>query len=656
MKTNLSRREILQVAALTTGAAISARSDTREGGQIPATPNADKARPVQERYRATVPDTLDLAGRAELAINGLAGTLDWEHGPEFYFRVTLAPPTMVHDGISFCACGPKYFESFPMMRLMTGGNLYNDIERQYRDYMIRSIAKDGFFYAKIGPDRPWDKTSPEDYANVYGQGRMIRAMLAHYYCEHDPEWMERLAKMVNKLQEIAVYRDDYVCYPTCPGYGDFFSYPKSGWKIPPLRRGPDQGMGDLPDYTFGYPMYLGGTLLPLVRYAEAARDEKALDFAGKLARFLMKAESGWIPDGYPKGMTPGAHGYFRGHFHGHTMALRGILAYGVATNDAGLKIFARDAYEFARTMGIARLGWFEEVTGKHSHETCGLGNMVALGIQLSEAGVGDYWDDVDGYVRNHLVEAQFTDLARLRKLNSSLSVTQEQMLDRSIGTFAGWGTPVALSTVLMNCCMANGSQALYYPWESSVRFSNGTARVNLLLNRASPWLDVDSYLPYEGKLVLYNKQAERILVRIPGWVDQQSVRCEVNGAVRTLVFAGNYLLVEPVQGNSTVTLSFPQREEAQRFVLDDYGQNGDDLHIRKRYTYDIVFRGSTALKVTGVEETKNSSPGEPAAVPIYDAEPVPAYAAYQDREQFRKTSAPMKSVERVVTDTHILSW
>ena len=29
-------------------------------------------------------------------------------------------------------------------------------------------------------------------------------------------------------------------------------------------------------------------------------------------------------------------------------------------------------------------------------------------------------------------------------------------------------------------------------------------RYNLLLNRASPWMDIDSYIPYEGKVVLKN--------------------------------------------------------------------------------------------------------------------------------------------------------
>ena len=35
-------------------------------------------------------------------------------------------------------------------------------------------------------------------------------------------------------------------------------------------------------------------------------------------------------------------------------------------------------------------------------EGCALGDLVALGVRLSDAGLGDYWDAVDAVVRNQL--------------------------------------------------------------------------------------------------------------------------------------------------------------------------------------------------------------------------------------------------------------
>ena len=84
--------------------------------------------------------------------------------------------------------------------------------------------------------------------------------------------------------------------------------------------------------------------------------------------------------------------------------------------------------------------------------------------------------------------------------------------------------------------------AYYFVWESTVRFNDGAAQINFLLNRASPWLDLDSYLPYEGKAVIRNKTAQSLTVRIPKWVDKKAVRGDVNGKAVAPLWAANYLV------------------------------------------------------------------------------------------------------------------
>jgi len=46
-----------------------------------------------KRYEVTVPDTLDLADRAELAINGIGGTIDPDLHHMMYFSVRYAVRT-----------------------------------------------------------------------------------------------------------------------------------------------------------------------------------------------------------------------------------------------------------------------------------------------------------------------------------------------------------------------------------------------------------------------------------------------------------------------------------------------------------------------------------------------------------------------------------
>jgi hypothetical protein len=42
--------------------------------------------------------------------------------------------------------------------------------------------------------------------------------------------------------------------------------------------------------------------------------------------------------------------------------------------------------------------------------------QIALGVRLSDAWLGDYWDDVDALVRNRLIEQQYVDLPAMRQI------------------------------------------------------------------------------------------------------------------------------------------------------------------------------------------------------------------------------------------------
>src|SRR4029453_7857902 len=77
------------------------------------------------------------------------------------------------------------------------------------------------------------------------------------------------------------------------------------------------------------------------------------------------------------------------------------------------------------------------------------------------------------------------------------------------------------------------SRALYLVADSIIESEDRLLRVNLLMNRATPWADLDSYLPFEGKAVIRMKAAtDMLLVRIPEWTDWNSVSCNVNGKSR----------------------------------------------------------------------------------------------------------------------------
>ena len=170
----------------------------------------------------------------------------------------------------------------------------------------------------------------------------------------------------------------------------------------------------------------------------------------------------------------------------------------------------------------------------------------------------------------------------------------------------------------------------FYAWDGALRFDAGRARVNLLLNRASPWLDVDSYLPYEGKVVLRNKAAREIWVRIPLWADSGRVTCQVGGKSVTPDWFGRYVRFEHVDAGKSVTIEFPVEERTELWTAPPNAEPPLRQLPDAGMVFHMKFRGNTLVELT-----------PPLA---------PGSWLYQQRpEQFRAKEAPMKETTRYVT-------
>ena len=242
--------------------------------------------------------------------------------------------------------------------------------------------------------------------------------------------------------------------------------------------------------------------------------------------------------------------------------------------------------------------------------------MTVLAVKLSDAGLGDYWDDVDYYVRNQLTSQQFSSLGVMRKLSGG-DPRNDEILKRFVGGL-GLGEPTAIPPSVFGCCSSNGAIGLYYAWHAITRFNNGVAKINLFLNRASAWMDIDSYLPYEGKVVLRNKKARSALVRIPAWIDAGELKAFLNGEAVAPTHLGNHLIFESLGKEDEIRLEFPVPEETDRQTI-------------HRTKYTITYRGSTIVDI----QPRNSDPKK--------------LSLYQ-RDFMKATQAPMHRVRRFVSD------
>ena len=586
-----------------------------------------------ERYEALVPDTLDIQERAALAVNGLTSPTDPLADYEMYWIVHFNhnPPVMQHDWNDHCQ--HKFMEALPLMRIASGSDLNSEVDRAWMGMALHQLGPDGLAYTPVG-GRPWAaiglssyvptgentgvKTFDEmdQYLDTMWCGRLMSAMLLYHKRDGGSVWRESVERLVDALTNVAVDRGHYAYYS-----------PSSLFVLK------DSTL----DYGRTQPLRAGFTVVwEVLGLAHAYRElgyEPALPHARKLINYLLEEvryvdEDGRFVPGVPEhpGMT---------HFHAHTYALLSMLEYGLVAGDDSLVEIARKGYEYGRAKGEVLTGYFPEFFGNEQLEHCELcevGDMIALGLKLSQAGLGDYWDDVDRWVRNMFAEGQLTpakvDWLQRYSANQPVSAidpmfqSTDRVVERNVGSFAGWAKAndwyVGDGPGIMHCCTGNCTRAIYYVWEHMLWHDGNKLAVNLLLNRPSPWADVESHIPYVGQVDVKVKQSVDLSIRIPEWVQPGEVRVQVNEARQRVDWDGRYAVVGEVKPRDVVTMTFPIAERTNIVWIE-------------KEKYALVRKGNDIVAI----------------------DPPGRYSPLYQREHYRVDGTRWRRIPRFVSKEHI---
>jgi len=556
-----------------------------------------------ESYQADVPDTLDLTDNARLAINAFTRMLDPAMDYRFFGNANfVCKPAKLMLSASF-ECTSKHLESLPLMRLMSGCAFNCDIDNKFMRSRLHLTAKDGFFYS------PWSKASwinghlggappgedivtrtRQPFESIWEEGRMILALCMWHQLDGNPLWLELIEKKIDRLTELAMWEGD-ACHFGRRFYviGDRGSVPGPGGVKP-------DGQWSLFDLMFGA---VGSAL-----YYRLSDHAPALKLARGLALRALNNPAAFSSSGR----------WLTNHFHTNTAALISLMNIAEATNDGEMMEFVRREYEFGKALGEPLLGYYpEHVTGADysdydvqkwgihkTCETCETADMLVLAVKLSRAGVGNYWEDVERLVRNQFVANQIRDTDWVERIPTDtkwgddgpqqLWEDETDAVERTVGSWAGWALPNdARHFGLMQCCLGNAGRSLYYAWDSIVTRNGDGVQVNLLLNRASRWVDVDSHLPYEGKVVLKIKDAPRLAVRIPAWTDRGAVTCAVNGAARAVTSSNGRIRIDELRAGDQVTVEFPMRDFT---AFREIGEGAYALRMKGDTVIDIDPRGT----------------------------------------------------------------
>jgi hypothetical protein len=389
----------------------------------------------------------------------------------------------------------------------------------------------------------------------------------------------------------------------------------------------------------------------LSQFYRATGYEPALDLAKKLTIFFRRHSGTFDEDGRfvwtDSDRKSRGWGYsaeyevIGGHSHGRAIGLLSMLEYANVAGDKDTAQFVKSSFEWAKSQqvspfGVSTLvGWFPEwyYPQYPTCEGCMTADMVALAVKLSSLGVGDYWDDVDRWVRNNFFEQQLTSPDWIYRATEHLPrrpiaphSVAEQTPERNVGAFAGWssGNDWVFNGGIMHCCTGNGNRAVYYAWQGILENNAGELKVNLLLNRASRWADIYSYVPYTGRVDLKIKEpCKNVLVRAPEWIAAGSpdVTCTINGSKRTPQWKGRYLALGAGEPGQTFVLTFPI---SKRTVKERIGPE----------TYTLVLKGNTVISI---DPSGQNGP------------------LYADRERYSGDEVQWRKLNRFVAD-QLIAW
>jgi hypothetical protein len=214
--------------------------------------------------------------------------------------------------------------------------------------------------------------------------------------------------------------------------------------------------------------------------------------------------------------------------------------------------------------------------------------MLELAVLLGEAGMSDYWDDVERYTRNQFLENQIVDVDRV--VAGAARRQSSTPVDRIIyGSFESTARPNSLlagpQAMLEGCCTGAAGRGCFLVWDRAIVERPEGIFVNLLFSRDAPWASLVSYEPYRGEVSLVIKQRRPFFVRIPGWVEREQVRVHMDGTERQAAWRGRYL---------SLGLAAPGEEWRIDYPL--VQRDGEELIAGQHYR--LRWRGGT---VTGIQ-------------------------------------------------------
>ena len=448
------------------------------------------------------PDTYFLQRAIDRGLAAIDARLDKANGFRPYFMLALGEkPELRHDIWDLGDMCGRYVDAFIEGRQVTGSRLFEDGERALSDLLATC----------------------DPYLEPFMAGRMLIAYVSLFLRDRTPESRQRVRGLVNVIRGHLRFEEDYAYYFKPPDGWTSVSQPVWGSFLP-------------------YPTYpIGGVMLALARYLEDEDDRESADLLDRLCVFVLRHSGTFAPDGSYLGHT---------HSGGILTASVAIFRRAIQLGDSETIAFMRSVLDWTLAH-CSSWGWTPDGLGgpDPSCETCSLADALHFVLLAARHVDASYYGVAERFARNQLMENQY-------RVEATDPITRA--LD---GSWASWSRPNSLDNGLESvegCCLGAGIRACCMVWDRSIERDANTVKVNMAFSRDSPWAEVVSYLPYQGRIDVLMRVEANLQVRVPDHMSLSDVQVLRDGrSVEGKAASGVYIAIPAAVPGERISILYP---------------------------------------------------------------------------------------------------
>ncbi|MCR5484397.1 MAG: hypothetical protein K6F09_02270 [Clostridiales bacterium] len=406
------------------------------------------------------------------------------------------PAEAAHCRVDDAELVGSWYEGLSMAMDALGTNDGDEVKQALRRHLMKSWGEHGLRFCE---KYPWTHTV---HSSFHEMGYILPALnLITAQYPDDEEAEKRTSELIRGMRSLVIERKVRTFWS-----GDFV-------ETEPIYEFPNDVY--LKDGGFDMTRHTGRgetsirnsvMLLALVNRYELKGDETALDLATGIANHLL-----------------GVSRYFNykmeffGHVHSAMWFACGLIKLGRLTETERYITKGKAIYDYVRSISSS-FGWVPEYVQWHPMEeehceTCCIKDMIVCALELIKCGYSEYWNDMNLFARNQLVENQVRYTGYVSCDNTKPDengVTYRDIDKRMVGGFTGGSEPNSISLSrfrsIAGCCVGTAPVALKIVWDNCIAKQGDVLCVNIPCDRETNEVKMESFIPNDGVVRLTAKK------------------------------------------------------------------------------------------------------------------------------------------------------